>query len=309
MKCVGIVRRKAGQHARGGQQANDRGMSTAARILGVSRRDLGRFEKIAGISAEAKEEARRAQLDDNQRALLAIANLPAEKQVEKVRELEDQYSGGRRKRSAAAKSTSPSTVSTDDVEDDADESETDADSPRAAPSHKVPKEKPSRVKEDASDSETDTESPSTVPDDEEPEISPALLRKRDEKKLQTLKAIYAEHLEPEWKDKIQLQYVTEVLGVSAADIAHKEAVDFVIMMIDGRQWIHAMEVYANTDEHGFKRKHIRGALAYLGYRLMKKGRLNQLAWICKIADKDRVPFSMRYVDDDDISDDEYYNAD
>jgi hypothetical protein len=42
---------------------------------------------------------------------------------------------------------------------------------------------------------------------------------------------------------------------------------------------------------------------------VKKGRLNQLAWIYKIADKDRVPFSMRYVDDDDISDDEYYNAD
>jgi hypothetical protein len=68
-----------------------------------------------------------------------------------------------------------------------------------------------------------------------------------------------------------------------------------------------MEVYANTDEHGFKRKHIRGALAYLGYRLMKKGRHNQLAWIYKTADKDRVPYSMREVDDDDISDDEYYD--
>jgi hypothetical protein len=300
------VRRKGGQHARGGPQANDKGMSAAERILGVSRRDLGRFEKIDGISAEAKEQARRVELDDNQDALLAIAKVPAEKQVQKVRELADQYSGGRRKRSAAAKSTSPSTVSTDDVE----ESETDADSARTAPSRKVPKEKPSHVKEDASDSETCGESPSTVPDDEEPEISPALRRKRDEKKLKTLKSIYHEHLEPEWKDtspKIQLQYVTETLGVSAADIAHKEAVDFVIKMIDGRQWIHAMEVYANTDAHGFKRKHIRGALAFLGYRLMKKGRLNQLAWIYKIADKDRVPFSMRYVDDDDISDDEYYD--
>jgi hypothetical protein len=261
MKCVGIVRRKGGQHARGGPQANDKGMSAAERILGVSRRDLGRFEKIDGISAEAKEEARRAQLDDNQDALLAIAKVPAEKQVEKVRELEDQYSGGRRKRSAAAKSTSSSTVSTDDVEDDADESETGADRARAAPNRKVPKEKPSRVKEDANHSETDAGSSPTAPDDEEPEISPALLRKREEKKLQTLKSIYAEHLEPEWKDaspKIQLQYVTETLGVSAADIAHKEAVDFVIKMIDGRQWIHAMEVYANTDEHGFKRKRIRG---------------------------------------------------
>jgi hypothetical protein len=80
---------------------------------------------------------------------------------------------------------------------------------------------------------------------------PALLRKRDEKKLEILKSIYAQHLEPEWKDtspKIQLQYVTEVLGVSAADIAHEEAVDFVIKTIDNRQWIHAMEVYASTDD-------------------------------------------------------------
>jgi hypothetical protein len=180
------------------------------------------FRKIDGISAEAKEEARRAELDDNQDALLAIAKVSTEKQVEKVRELRDQYSGGRRKRSAAAKSTSPSTVSTDDVE----ESETGADSARAAPNRNVPKEKPSRVREDASDSETGAESPSTVPDDEEPEISPALLRKRDEKKLEILKSIYAQHLEPEWKDtspKIQLQYVAEVLGVTAADIAHRQS--------------------------------------------------------------------------------------
>jgi hypothetical protein len=66
MQCVEIIRRKVGQIARprGGRQENDRGLGTAERILGVSRRDLGRYEKIAGISAEAKEAARRAGLDD-----------------------------------------------------------------------------------------------------------------------------------------------------------------------------------------------------------------------------------------------------
>jgi hypothetical protein len=55
MKCVEIVRRKGAQvgHPRGGHQPQDRGMSKAARILRLSRTELGRFEKIAGISPES----------------------------------------------------------------------------------------------------------------------------------------------------------------------------------------------------------------------------------------------------------------
>jgi hypothetical protein len=47
------------------------------KLLGVSRRDLRRFEKIAGLCSEAKDEARRAKLDDVQNALLEIAEEPA----------------------------------------------------------------------------------------------------------------------------------------------------------------------------------------------------------------------------------------
>jgi hypothetical protein len=309
MKCVEIIRRKGGQRAQGGQQPNDKGMSSAERILGVSRRDLGRFEKIDGISAEAKKEAQCAELDDNQNALLAIAKVSAEKQVEKVRELGNQSSGRRRERAAVAKTGNPSSVSSDDVEDDADEPEPGTDSDRPGPTDKGTKEDSSRGKRGASDSEAAAESPPTVPDDEEPEISPALARRRDEDKLTTLKSIYAKHLAPEWKDtspKIGLQFVTEVLRVSTIVIAHEDAVDFVRKLIDGRPWIHAREVYANTDEHGFKRKHIRGALVHLGYRLKKKGRENRESWIYKITDpnfKDRLHMSEREVDE---TDDDYY---
>src|SRR6476660_8997005 len=67
----------------------------------MTRRSLGRFKKIAGISAEGKEEARQAHLDDCLSALLAIAKEPAENQVEKVRELAEQYSGGQQPAAAA----------------------------------------------------------------------------------------------------------------------------------------------------------------------------------------------------------------
>jgi hypothetical protein len=311
MKCVEILRRKGGQHAQGSKQPNDKGMSAAERVLSVSRRDLGRFEKINAISAEAKKQVRLAGLDDNQNALLAIAELPTEKQAEKVRELADQYSEGRRKRSAAANSTTPPTVSTDNDEDDADEPEDGADNERHTPPDKGSEEDAFHGEGDADEPEAGAESPPTVPDGEELDISPDHVRKRDEKKLQTLKAIYAEHLEPEWNDaspEVQLEYVIDVLGVSAGAIAHAEVVDFVIKAIDNRSWIYASELYADTDAHGFKRKDIRGALAYLRYRLWKKGRINQLSWIYKAIDKDRVPYSMHELDDSDLSDDDYYNS-
>jgi ParB-like chromosome segregation protein Spo0J len=133
MQCVEIIRRQGGQHAHGRQQPNDKGMSTAERILGVSRRDLGRFEKIDAISAAAKEEARRAGLDDNQRALLAIADVPAKKQVAEVLELKEQYAGGRRKPPASkSEGSAPSSAAAatdrepDDGGDGTDEAETDA---------------------------------------------------------------------------------------------------------------------------------------------------------------------------------------
>jgi hypothetical protein len=104
VKCVQLIRIKAGQMPTlpGGRQPHDKGYTTAEKLLGVSRRDLRRFEKIAGLCSEAKDEARRAKLDDVQNALLEIAEEPAERQVKKVRELEDRYSKPRGKRSTPA---------------------------------------------------------------------------------------------------------------------------------------------------------------------------------------------------------------
>jgi ParB-like chromosome segregation protein Spo0J len=257
--CLEILRRKGGQHAQGSKQPNDRGMSAAERILGVSRRDLGRFEKIAGISADAKEEIRNVGLDDNQNALLLIANVSG--QVEKVRELGDQYSEGRRKRAADARSKGSPRVSTedaeDDLQDDADESAADADSARPGSDQGTAMKTASRAKKNANDSETNTESPPTAPDDDGHEPRPARLRDEDEKKYEAFKCRWAEYCEAEFAAlpaAIQTRFATEILGDTAAAAgaanarvaAFDEAVDFVRKTIDGRSWIHAKEVYANS---------------------------------------------------------------
>ena len=86
MEWVRLVRAKGARlaHPRGGRQPHDKGLAAAERILGVSRRGLGRAEKIASICAEAQEIIRQAKLDDIQLALLEIANTPTEQQVEKA---------------------------------------------------------------------------------------------------------------------------------------------------------------------------------------------------------------------------------
>jgi hypothetical protein len=61
----------------GGRQPRDAGIKKAAKALGFTREDVRRCKAIAGISAEAKAEARKLGLDDNQDALLQIAKLPA----------------------------------------------------------------------------------------------------------------------------------------------------------------------------------------------------------------------------------------
>lgn len=62
------------------------GDSAAARDLGLNRKEVERAGKIANIAPEAKIAAKRAKLDDNQSALLKVAEAPKEKQVEIVKE-------------------------------------------------------------------------------------------------------------------------------------------------------------------------------------------------------------------------------
>jgi hypothetical protein len=109
MEWVRLVRKKAGQvaHPPGGRQPHDKGLSAAERNLGISRRDLARAQKIAGITSSAKREARVAKLDDIQRALLEIAEQPAGEQINKVIELKARYSTPRGGRPAASETTTP----------------------------------------------------------------------------------------------------------------------------------------------------------------------------------------------------------
>ncbi|TYL92729.1 hypothetical protein FXB40_23855 [Bradyrhizobium rifense] len=67
---------EAGQVAQpsGGHQPNERGISKTSRKLEVSRRELQRAQRIAGIFPEGKLRARELKLQDNQSALLRIAD-------------------------------------------------------------------------------------------------------------------------------------------------------------------------------------------------------------------------------------------
>jgi ParB family chromosome partitioning protein len=72
----------------GGKQANDRGFSTTARDLNITREKVRRSEKIASISEDAKMQARGSRLANNQSALISIAKEPtADAQIKKVKEL------------------------------------------------------------------------------------------------------------------------------------------------------------------------------------------------------------------------------
>jgi ParB-like chromosome segregation protein Spo0J len=81
-------KRKAGQIAHpGGDQPHNKDVSGTARELDITREEVRRAAKIARISADALLRIRDKGLDDNQSALLRIADEPPEKQVEKVDEL------------------------------------------------------------------------------------------------------------------------------------------------------------------------------------------------------------------------------
>jgi ParB/RepB/Spo0J family partition protein len=83
------VAKKAAQDARpGGRQPHDKGVSKAAKAIGVSRDNIRRSRTIAGISSAAKKAASDAGLTDNEAALLKIAKEPTpDAQVLKVRDL------------------------------------------------------------------------------------------------------------------------------------------------------------------------------------------------------------------------------
>ena len=83
------VAKKAAQDAHpGGRQPHDKGVSKAAKAIGVSRDSIRRSRAIAGISSAAKKAASDAGLTDNEAALLKIAKEPTpDAQVLKIHDL------------------------------------------------------------------------------------------------------------------------------------------------------------------------------------------------------------------------------
>jgi hypothetical protein len=83
------VAKKAAQDAHpGGRQPHDKGVSKAAKAIGVSRDNIRRSQAIAAISSAAKKAASDAGLTDNEAALLKIAKEPTpDAQVLKVHDI------------------------------------------------------------------------------------------------------------------------------------------------------------------------------------------------------------------------------
>jgi len=83
-----LAKRAARDAHPGGHQPHDKGVTKAAKVIGVSRDNIRRSKTIAAISSVAKEAARDVGLADNGAALLKVAKEPTpEAQVRKVREL------------------------------------------------------------------------------------------------------------------------------------------------------------------------------------------------------------------------------
>jgi ParB/RepB/Spo0J family partition protein len=99
-----LISGKVGQVAPpGGKQPKDVGVNKAAKALGFTKEEIRRSRAIAGISAEAKEEAKNLGLDDNQDALLEIAKLPTpETQCKAVQALDERKRAARARRATAA---------------------------------------------------------------------------------------------------------------------------------------------------------------------------------------------------------------
>jgi hypothetical protein len=216
LNCLRRIRAKAGQTPTllRRRQPHDKGYSAAEKLLGVSRRDLRRLEKIAGMCPAAKKAARQAKLDDILNALLDIAEQPTKKQVARVLKLKQQYAGGRRKPSAAAKSKtrSPTAAATDkkraEVADDSDE---------ATDEERSSTDSNEEVKGGAEDAEA-AESP---PPGDDGGI-PSFLRRTDEENIKAkLQKIYETHLAPEWPSiplVLQCWFVTKLLGIQILNI-------------------------------------------------------------------------------------------
>ncbi len=192
MEWVRLVGEKGARvgHPVGSPQPHDKGFSRAGRVLGVSRSQVQRAEKMAGISAAAKAEIRRINLTVK-RDLLKIRRLPPDEQVAMVHEL-----AGPKPRtvpvrgaalpadseSGAAKGHEPATPRAAEP--------TQSKEPTQAAEATGAEDEPEDRKDDV------VESPSTAPDNADGlDIPPFLIRADGEKKYQAFKNRWAEYCE------------------------------------------------------------------------------------------------------------------
>jgi len=89
------LKRRSANAATGGGHRPEGGINAAVRELGITRQEGQRSVKIAeALTPEAKAAAVEAHLDDNQSALLAVAQASPERQVARVEELARQRRSG-----------------------------------------------------------------------------------------------------------------------------------------------------------------------------------------------------------------------
>jgi hypothetical protein len=181
----------------GGKALSARELFIPGDSVEARRKVIERALKIDGIAAEAKAAARKAGLDDNQSALLEIANqkTPAA-QLKKVREFKDRYTKPRRKRSARTKQNTilQSTPVGENVTGPAHVHAVSGRSEGAA-----------------------VESPPIAPTEDINSLDiPPIRRPTDgEKEFETLKTRWQTYLAAEWNNTpvvIRQRFVTEVLG-------------------------------------------------------------------------------------------------
>jgi hypothetical protein len=175
-------------------------MSAAERVLGVSRRDLGRAERFASIYPDAQAIIREARLDDIQVALEEIAGELAEQQVDKALELKERYRRPRRNRARNGDAKPDATPKQGQLPE--------TESPDLAP--------------DDGDSDEETEKAVEVPDTRSAEPSgevdqPSALdhRASDDEKFDILKSLWEQYMADDWEDaseRVHQWFVKRVLG-------------------------------------------------------------------------------------------------
>jgi Bifunctional DNA primase/polymerase, N-terminal len=213
MEWVGFTREKGGQvaHPPGGKQPHDKGFSAAERVLGVSRRDLRRFSRIASISAEAQEIARGAGLDAIQIALEEIADEPPEQQATKALELKERYRKPRRNRAASAETNASTDAQQGPVVEDQP-------APGAAPSAD---ESDQQEEEQDDQQHPAVESPAIGPADasEGTNEPPSVLDRRpdEDEKFERFKFRWEQYLADDWEqetERFHRRFIKTVLGYS-----------------------------------------------------------------------------------------------